>query len=93
MGAKKNPDYVNMNDAQKRKQIRLNYYNKTGKMNNAITTRCKRFGFEREIFNECKTIDDLNDVVNRQLKLKGYSDLDISRLFVVRKSTYEPRKR
>ena len=93
MGKYINPEYVNMSEEQKRKQIRLNYYNKTGKLNNAIATRCKRFNFDKNIFNDCKTIDDLNDMVKHQLSLQGYSDLDISRLFVVRKSTYEPRKR
>jgi len=93
MGKYMNPEYLNMSEEQKRKQIRLNYYNKTAKLKNAITTRCNRFGFDRDIFKDCKTIDELNDMVKHQLSLQGYNDLDISRLFVVRKSTYAPRKR
>ena len=93
MGVYKNPEYLNMSEEEKRKQIRLNYYNKTGKLQNAITTRCKRFDFDKSIFKDCKTIDELNEKVKEELTKKGYTDLDISRLFVIRKATYAPRKK
>ena len=45
-----NPQYVGMTDAEKQKTIKLNYYNSKGKMKNAISVRCKRFGFDKELF-------------------------------------------
>lgn len=87
-----NPAYFGMTEAEKQKQIKLNYYTSKGKLKTAIKVRCKRFDFNEELFKACKTIEELNEKVKTELANKGYSELDIKRLFVIRKSTYNPRK-
>ena len=87
-----NPQYLGLNEQEKQKQIKLNYYNSKGKLKNAIKVRCKRFDFNEELFKACKTIEELNEKVKAEFTNKGYSELDIKRLFVIRKSTYNPRK-
>ena len=87
-----NPIYVGMTETEKQKNIRLNYYNTKGKLKASIKARCNRFGFDKELFKDCKSVDELNDKVKNELAKQGYSSLDISRLFVVRKSTYTKRK-
>ena len=87
-----NPAYIGMTEADKQRQIKLNYYNSKGKLKASIKVRCKRFGFNEELFKDCKTVEELNNVVKSELSNRGYSEVDIKRLFVIRKSTYEPRK-
>ena len=87
-----NPAYLGMSEAEKQKNIKLNYYNSKGKMKACINVRCKRFGFDKSLFKDCKTTDELNIKVKEELTKQGYTELDISRLFVLRKSTYAPRK-
>ena len=87
-----NPIYVGMTETEKQKNIRMNYYQTKGKLKASIKARCKRFGFDKELFKDCKSVDELNDKVKNELAKQGYSSLDISRLFIVRKSTYTQRK-
>ena len=87
-----NPIYAGLSEIEKQKNIRLNYYNTKGKLKASIKARCKRFGFDKELFKDCRCVDELNDMVKKELSKQGYNSLDISRLFIVRKSTYAPRK-
>jgi len=53
------------------KLVKQRYYENKGRLQQMIRVRCKKYSLSVDYFNECKTADDVNQVVNTFLTNKG----------------------
>ena len=77
---KTNDAYIGLTDEAKRKAITRNYYDKKGKLIYAIKNRVSKYGMDKDLFNECKTIDEVNVKVGEYLLTKGFTEENVRRM-------------
>ena len=77
---KTNEAYVGLTDEAKRKAITRNYYDKKGKLIYAIKNRVSKYGMDKDLFKECKTIEEVNVKVGDYLLTKGFTEENVKRM-------------
>lgn len=77
---KTNEAYVGLTDEAKRKAITRNYYDKKGKLIYAIKNRVSKYGMDKDLFKECKTIEEVNVKVGEYLLTKGFTEENVKRM-------------
>lgn len=85
---KTNENYKGMNEADKRKAITKAYYEKKGKLSYAIKNRISKYGMEKEYFDKCENIDQINEKVAEYLLSKGFNSENVKRM-INRPTTYK----
>jgi hypothetical protein len=77
---KSNENYKGMTDEQKKKAITKAYYERKGKLSYAIKNRISKYGMDKEYFDNCKDIEEVNKKVAEYLLSKGFNEENVKRL-------------
>lgn len=81
---KKNEAYEGLDDDAKKKAITKSYYERKGRLYYAKKNRSKKFNIEEALFNECKSIEEMDIIVKEQLINSGINENLVNQLIITR---------
>lgn len=76
----RNPLYEGLTPREKENAIKRNYYSGKGKIYHARNSRMKRYEIDKQKFEHCSSIEELDNVVFNELQNRGYEPFIIYQL-------------